>query len=358
MDARKRKFPGLGLNRRVRARADPEPEEINNNEHDEETSSSEPDEEGTRNAPDNVCTRSQDSFMSLLKSLLTHNQNDSSSSEEDSEIESGSEDKDEDEEDDTPQIDTSAVSFGALARAQASMGSNRKRKGAPDDDEDEKSKSIFEGYTPDLDAKASKSKTAAIGRNSKHAPAEMTSKNPVSRYREAIAVPKRHARDPRFDASIGNHASSTERLDEIKADKAYAFLDDYRETEMAALREAIKGPKPAKGKKKPVLSEREEKDKEKLKRALASMESRKKAKQAKEAARAVIDGHRKRERELVAQGKKPFYLKEAETKRRVLLDKFAGMSDGQVDRAVARKRKKIAGKEKKSMPFARRGAEE
>lgn len=247
------------------------------------------------------------------------------------------------------------------------MGStSRKRKGAQGDDGTNEPGSIVEGYskpTPGDDFRSSaeaKAKAKAIGRMNKHAPAEMTSKRPVSRYREAVAVPKRNARDPRFDASVAGFSSkvpSTARLDEIKAEKAYAFLDDYRETEMAALREAIKGPKPVKGKKKKPLSERDEKEKEKLKRALSSMESRKKAKEAKEAERAVVEGHRKRDKELVEQGKKPFYLKKAETKKRVLLDRFSGMSDAQVDRAVARKRKKIAGKEKKSMPFARRGAD-
>ncbi len=71
-----------------------------------------------------------------------------------------------------------------------------------------------------------------------------------------------------------------------------------------------------------------------------------------------MDEHRKQEKELVKQGKKPFYLKKSEQKKRVLIDKFASMKKGQVDRAIERRRKKVAGKEKKELPMTRRGFEE
>ncbi len=171
----------------------------------------------------------------------------------------------------------------------------------------------------------------------------MTSKRAVSRKREVVAVPKVQARDPRF-APLGASASGLSKMEELKAEKAYAFLNEYRDDEMRQLRAAIKKTK-------------DPTQKEKLQRALMSMESRKKDRERREREQAVMDEHRKQEKELVKQGKKPFYLKKSEQKKRVLMDKFASMKKGQVDKAIERRRKKMAGKEKKELPMTRRGFE-
>lgn len=130
-------------------------------------------------------------------------------------------------------------------------------------------------------------------------------------------------------------------MDEEKAKKAYAFLDEFRENEMAELRVQIKKTKD------PVA-------KEKLKRELLSMESKKKARLRKEEEERLLKEHRKREKDLVAQGKQPFYLKQSEQKKQLLVERYAGMSKGQVDRAIERKRKKVAGKEKKELDSLQR----
>jgi ribosomal RNA-processing protein 36 len=84
------------------------------------------------------------------------------------------------------------------------------------------------------------------------------------------------------------------------------------------------------------------------------MESRKKAQLRKDKEKEVLDRHRKEEKELVKQGKKPFYLKKSEQKKRVLLDQYGSLKGKQLDRVIERRRKKVEGKEKKKMPFARR----
>lgn len=103
-----------------------------------------------------------------------------------------------------------------------------------------------------------------------------------------------------------------------------------------------------------IKKTRNEAHKEDLKRQLHSMESKKKAQSKKDESDRVLEEHRKKEKELVAQGKTPFYLKKSEQKKKVLVDRFAGMSKGQVDRAIERKRKKVAGKEKKQLDFLQR----
>ncbi|KFA60926.1 hypothetical protein S40285_05773 [Stachybotrys chlorohalonatus IBT 40285] len=232
-------------------------------------------------------------------------------------------------------LDLSSVSFGALARAQASLppADRRKNKNPKDDD----------GAPTTTPAEASFKRKPHVERapkppqrTSKHAPQEQTSKRAVSRRREVVADTRPKPRDPRFDAPPPGGA-----IDAIKARKAYAFLDDYRESEMAELRAQIRKSK-------------NPEHKERLKRELLSMESRKKARAKKDEQDRVLAEHRRQEKELVAQGKKPFYLKKSEQKKRLLTERFAGMSEGQVNKAIERKRKKVAGKEKKELDFLQR----
>ena len=87
------------------------------------------------------------------------------------------------------------------------------------------------------------------------------------------------------------------------------------------------------------------------------MESRKKAQAKKDKEQEILDKHKKEEKELVKQGKKPFYLKKAEQKKRVLLDQYGDLKGKQLDHVIERRRKKVEGKEKKNLPYARRGIE-
>lgn len=164
----------------------------------------------------------------------------------------------------------------------------------------------------------------------------------MSRKREVVVAPKRVVRDPRFE-SLATGASEGAADDERTRWK-YGFLDKYREDEMKELRDAIK-------------VTRDEEAKEKLKRALLSMESRKKAQARKDKEAEILREHRRGEKEKVKMGKQPFYLKKAEQKKRLLLDQFGELKGKQLDRVIERRRKKVEGKEKKKMPFARREVE-
>ncbi|KAK3403504.1 hypothetical protein B0T20DRAFT_503781 [Sordaria brevicollis] len=245
-------------------------------------------------------------------------------------------------------IDASQLSFGALARAQASLGALKKRKkskGGDDEDSEEDSDKEEPNWKTEIE-KGMKAKAEKHHRTSKHAPVEMTSKKPVSRRRDFLAnePAKPKARDPRFGPP-GIGGTSKGVIDEIKARKAYSFLDDYQEDEMKQLRAAIKKAK-------------DPNEKEQLQKALMSMESKKKARLRKDKERELLSEHKKKEKELIKQGKTPFYLKKSEQKKKLLVDQFASMKKSQVDKAIERKRKKIAGKEKKALPLARRTAED
>lgn len=190
-----------------------------------------------------------------------------------------------------------------------------------------------------LERRAGKDDHRDFSRSSKHAPAELSSKKAISRRREAVPTTKLDHRDPRFEPLSGP-------IDEVKTKRNYAFLEDYRDDEMNQLKETIRRTKST-----------DETTKEALKRALLSMESKKKAQVAKDKQQEIIRTHRAKEKDLIKQGKKPFYLKKSEQKKLALVERFKGLKGKQVERVMERKRKKKAGRERKNMPDVRRGAD-
>lgn len=231
--------------------------------------------------------------------------------------------------------DAGSISFGALVKAHTSLTAQHKQTKA------KTLASTIDDTWADNEAaerKAGRKDHRDFNRSSKHAPTEISSKKAVSRKRDVVPVAKREYRDPRFETFDGP-------IDQSRIKKAYSFLDDYRNDEIQELKNAIKTTK-------------DENAKEKLKRALMSMESRKKAQMRKDKEQEILDNHRKEEKDLVKQGKKPFYLKKAEQKKRVLLDQFGELKGKQLDHVIERRRKKVEGKEKKKMPFTRRAVEQ
>ncbi|CAE7195141.1 hypothetical protein CFE70_007524 [Pyrenophora teres f. teres 0-1] len=276
--------------------------------------------------------------------------------------------------DDKVKAQMSKVSFGALAKAQDSLSSkqltDRKRKRGDEtsnSQEDKlealrerlrqiKAEKLANGAQPSKKAKKSKTKTKAIqddiveekgddsdsdaaphARSSKHAPAVQSSKRMVSRKRNVVEVKKPVFRDPRFDNVSGP------RPEDYVVEKRYSFLKDYRASEIAELRNTIKKTK-------------NEGEKEQLKKKLLSMESQQKARENKDRLQDVTREHKKKEKELVKEGKKPFFLKKSEQKKIALVDRFQSMKAKQRDKVIERRRKKVTAKERKNMPDERRTA--
>ena len=229
------------------------------------------------------------------------------------------------------------VSFGALAEAREDLGNRRKR---PDHDEiDAKlldnAKNRRERFKSEaLERKAGKKGVRNFSRPSKHAPAEVSSKKAVSRKREVVPPFKVDHRDPRFEPlSHGDDRGN------IK--KNYAFLESYRNTEISILQSAL-------------CETKHPETKEKLKRALLRMESRKQARKNEEQQQEIVKKHRKEEKEKISLGKKPFYLKKSEQKKMVLVDRFEAMKREQVEKVIERRRKKKTAIGRKGMPGSRR----
>ena len=185
-----------------------------------------------------------------------------------------------------------------------------------------------------LERRAGKKDARGFNRPSKHAPAEIPSKKTISRKRGVISIPKQEIRDPRFEALSGH-------LNTEKLKKDYAFLDTYRESEIAELKAALrKNQYPA--------------ARETLKRALTSMESRRKTQELKEQRQDILRRHRKEEREKVEKGKTPFYLKRGRIAERALKERFERMKGKQIEKVIERRRRKQTTKERREMPVERR----
>ncbi|GAB7340763.1 hypothetical protein MBLNU457_7138t1 [Dothideomycetes sp. NU457] len=292
-----------------------------------------------------------------------------SSGDEDDDLDASEKEDDEEQKTDA-QEQLKKISFGTLAKAQDSMSKKRKRGSDTTPQQEDKLEALrarlrelkqAKGLATTSDEKAkpnkeSKRKTSKVtegaedseddsegsdsdddqprARTSKHAPMSQSTKYQVSRRRDVVDVPKRKVRDPRFGAMAG-------QVDPTRIDKNYSFLHDYEATEMNELKAAIKKSK-------------SEEDTQKLKRTLMSMENKKRARLEKEREQNVIREHRKKEKEAVAQGKKPYYLKEAEIKKQALVNKFESMKGKEREKAIEKRRRKESQREKKAMPQVRR----
>ncbi|OJJ43775.1 hypothetical protein ASPZODRAFT_135797 [Penicilliopsis zonata CBS 506.65] len=273
-----------------------------------------------------------------------------------------SEEESEEEEGDDIQASLSNISFGALAKAQASMGSKKKRK------ENEKAEEETGATASPLDEirarlrdareqKAAHDKNSSNNNNnkrrekppsrsSKHAPMVLSSKYAVSRKRNAVELPAvAKSRDPRFDPAVLAHGGGGRRKqnDSEQANNAYAFLDDYRAAELKELKEKMARTKNAT-------------EKENLKREVRSAMDRMRTLQNRRREREVLASHRQKEKQLLREGKKstPYFLKKSDLKKQVLVKKYEEMGSKERAKALERRRKKTASKERKEMPMARR----
>src|SRR5204862_242336 len=101
-------------------------------------------------------------------------------------------------------------------------------------------------------------------------------------------------------------------------------------------------------------------EKASLKHTITSLTDKQRAFEQKRREREVLAQHRKRERELIRKGKKsqPWFLKKGDARKEVLVQRYEGMSGKQRQRTLERRRKKVAGKERKEMRRGRRGVGE
>lgn len=137
--------------------------------------------------------------------------------------------------------------------------------------------------------KRSQEGAAKKKKKSKSAPQETSSRVPVKKARKVVGSAGKARRDPRFDGLSGTFNDGLWK-------KSYGFLSEKQEAECGEIRKQIKKTK-------------DPEKKEELSRLLQSLRSRLEEQKRAEAKQKVKSERLKAERELVAKGKKPFYLK-------------------------------------------------
>lgn len=180
----------------------------------------------------------------------------------------------------------------------------------------------------------------------KHAPAESSSKKPVSTIRDIPGLKSLKGtslyKDIRFDAAYG-------KADLSRIRKDYAFLDEYREKEIADMKKTLRDRK--------ALLKMPEYQQDKLKMKLQSLQSRLDTLKNRDLSDKIIADHKKEQimRTKTGQQTNPYFLKKSEQRKMIQKAKFDTMKASQREKVMERKRKRRLGKEFKQLEFRGQG---
>ncbi len=168
-------------------------------------------------------------------------------------------------------------------------------------------------------------------RKNKNRPMETSSKHTVSRRKKVVSVAKTTARDPRFDNLSGE-------FNETYFQQAYGFLSKMKDDEKQKLKKRFE-------------KEQDPEAKNKIGSVLKRLSQHEKVEADKKKSKELQKIHKDKEKDQVQHGKKPFYLKKSETKNLELAERFRELrKSGKVEQYLSKKRKKIAGKDRKKLP--------
>ena len=145
-------------------------------------------------------------------------------------------------------------------------------------------------------------------RVNKHAPMKLSSKRPICRNRNVVAVEKPERGDPRFDTAIAHETGLEAQR------KNYEFLESYRKDEIKVLNQSIK-------------QETDKFAKSQLERTVASLQSRHESQKERDRQERVLASHRQLEKQASKDGKIPYYLK-AGNESHTLHHKYTHPSSG------------------------------
>ncbi|XP_016311895.1 ribosomal RNA processing protein 36 homolog [Sinocyclocheilus anshuiensis] len=174
-------------------------------------------------------------------------------------------------------------------------------------------------------------KTEPMKRLTKHRPQEISAKKHVPFLRKVVPVKKRISRDPRFDDLSGEYKPGI-------FSQTYKFINGIREKETKIVRKKLKKAK-------------SDCKKEELKALLKRMENQQRARQRQEQEREKELQFKRKQRELVGQGHKPFYLKKSDKKKLELAEKYSELKkSGKLENFLSKKRKRNATKDRKKLP--------
>eukprot|EP01065_Artemidia_motanka_P018342 TRINITY_DN21661_c0_g2_i1.p1 TRINITY_DN21661_c0_g2~~TRINITY_DN21661_c0_g2_i1.p1 ORF type:complete len:187 (+),score=55.93 TRINITY_DN21661_c0_g2_i1:83-643(+) len=170
-------------------------------------------------------------------------------------------------------------------------------------------------------------------------PTEASARKPVSCYRQVFKEEVRESRDPRFSDLSGH-------FNQGLYEASYSFLDSMKQEEEKKLRRKVSRLGSAR-------SAAAVADREAAASELRQLKQERILKRREDRQRRVKREWRKQEAAAVAKGKKPFFMKRSVQKEQVLKQQFQDMREkggGQVDKYMAKQRKKQAIRDSQSTP--------
>ncbi|XP_017538537.1 ribosomal RNA processing protein 36 homolog [Pygocentrus nattereri] len=171
-----------------------------------------------------------------------------------------------------------------------------------------------------------------VKRLNKHRPDEISAKKSVPFLRKVVPVKKTILRDPRFDDLSGDF-----RPEVFK--QTYKFIDEIRQREAQTVMKKLKKVK-------------SNTKREKLKSLLKRMENQERAQKKQEQQREKELQFKRKQRELVGQGHRPFYLKKSDKKKLELGEKYNELKkSGKLENFLSKKRKRNAIKDRRKLPY-------
>ncbi|XP_028827017.1 ribosomal RNA processing protein 36 homolog [Denticeps clupeoides] len=180
----------------------------------------------------------------------------------------------------------------------------------------------------------SKSKQQAprqMKRLNKHRPQEISAKKPVPFLRKVVPVKKSVSRDPRFDDLSGDYKPEI-------FDQTYRFINDIRQKERLTVKKNLKKIK-SKNKK------------EELQFLLKRMDNQERERKRKEQHREKELEFKRKQREMVGEGHRPFYLKKSDKKKLELAERYTDLKkSGKLENFLSKKRKRNAMKDRRRLP--------
>lgn len=203
----------------------------------------------------------------------------------------------------------------------------------------------------------------SLTRASRDAPREMSSRRPVSRYREVIQVSRESVmgRDPRFPTAAeapapaavgkgrngggGGSSKGGGGDDEAAARRRYAFLyDEAMPRERAEIKARLKRERGG-GARAAELQQR-----------LAQVEQRLRDEAARRRRQRARDELKGKEKAAVAEGKKPYFPKKSEVRAAELVARYEELKKGgKLERYMEKRRRRNAAKDHRFVPSVRRG---
>ncbi|MCI4383784.1 hypothetical protein PGIGA_G00030730 [Pangasianodon gigas] len=181
------------------------------------------------------------------------------------------------------------------------------------------------------EAKKKKQNSEPAKRVTKDRPQEISAKKPVSFLRKVGSIKEPILRDPRFDDLSGEFKPEV-------FSQTYKFINDIRQREAEMVKKKLKKVK-------------SDAKKEELKSLLKRMENQKRNHQRQEQQREKELCYKRKQRALVGDGHRPFYLKKSDKKKLQLAEKYYELKkSGKLENFLSKKRKRNAVKDRRKLP--------